>query len=193
MVGLGTLRIPSLNMIPGTKREPSCPEIWAKKNPRDPRSPKKPEYLKALATYLEVRWDSVPFNFWWTSGFSRVNLAGQFEGLVANIGKLGEAHVASCFFLRLAVSRCICPSNTLLCMSKLACNLNKSLFQHKVSMYLSVYMLVFFSTPYLPYIIVYISLMFMFFFYVSKYICITWNIFQPQTLNGAGLFTKKSG
>ena len=28
------------------------------------RTPK-PEYLIAVATYLGVRWDSVPFNFWW--------------------------------------------------------------------------------------------------------------------------------
>ena len=30
------------------------------------RTPKKPEYLIALATsFFGVRWDSVPFNFWW--------------------------------------------------------------------------------------------------------------------------------
>ena len=38
----------------------------SKKSPTGPteRTPK-PEYLITLATYLGVRWDSVPFNLWW--------------------------------------------------------------------------------------------------------------------------------
>ena len=39
---------------------------YSKKSPTGPteRTPQ-PEYLIALATYLGVRWDSGPFNFWW--------------------------------------------------------------------------------------------------------------------------------
>ena len=43
---------------------------YSKKSPTGPteRTPK-PEYLIVLATYLGVRWDSVPFNFWWSYSF----------------------------------------------------------------------------------------------------------------------------
>ena len=33
------------------------------KSKKSPTGPTEPEYLIALATYLGVRWDSVPFNF----------------------------------------------------------------------------------------------------------------------------------
>ena len=41
----------------------------SKKSPTGPteRTPK-PEYLIVLVTFLGVRWDSVPFNFWWKHG-----------------------------------------------------------------------------------------------------------------------------
>ena len=48
--------LPRSNLSPESKKSPTRP---AERTPQ-------PEYLIALATYLGVRWDSVPFNFSWT-------------------------------------------------------------------------------------------------------------------------------
>ena len=47
----------------------------SKKSPTGPtEQTPKPEHLIALATYLGVRWDSVPFNFSWRLAISQFRL-----------------------------------------------------------------------------------------------------------------------
>ena len=49
------------------------------------RTPK-PEYLIALATYWGVRWDSVPFNFWWIPKNSHPKI-------IMPIGSMGRLYI----------------------------------------------------------------------------------------------------
>ena len=57
----------------------------AKKSPTvgpTERTPKTPEYLIGVATYEgKVRWDSVPFNFWWNQCKKNDIMQGGWEML----------------------------------------------------------------------------------------------------------------
>ena len=57
-----------LRKMDGSKKSPTV-------GPTE-RTPK-PEYLIALPIYLGVRWDSVPFNFWW-SGWMEMVISKHF-------------------------------------------------------------------------------------------------------------------